>query len=341
MPDWRGHDEAKGLRAVAALTEQTQLLTAAMQAGVISVRIAAVERLTDQGALTQVALQSNLVPVRLAAVERISDQRALTQIAKLNQTDLWPAALATQKSAPQWVDQHLAKWHPASQPEILAGMTQKAAAARVTDQQLLAEIAMTDRSQARSEAAERITDQPLLARVFMNSPTALSASVLAQMTDQSLLGDILRSPRGSSGVVQYLNDPKLLADVVIEDNLHHAILFEAVKRITDQDAMRKVAESQSPHAGYAWRHLTADSARQVASALGVPPEQACARMDDHPDAFSEVVTEQQSNDTVEYGTKSWMIQRRVCGLCGKVQQRRSDTGSADTWSKWKDLSPYG
>ena len=91
----------------------------------------------------------------------------------------------------------------------------------LTDQQALARAAMNDQAwEVRQEAFFRLTDQRLLADVAIRDPHRMGDQALERLTDQSLLADVVRHAGNSSvrvHALERLTDPALLTAIANAD----------------------------------------------------------------------------------------------------------------------------
>jgi hypothetical protein len=150
-------------RAVARLTDQTQLAKVALEDKDSGVRVTAVGKLIDQTLLAKVALEANEKGIRSYAVERLKDQALLTKVALQGEpSDDVP-------------------W---------------AAVAKLADQAALAKVALEDRVPGiRGAAVIRLTDQAALAKVAIaDSDPGVRHSAVTRLTDPAILMKVALDP---------------------------------------------------------------------------------------------------------------------------------------------------
>jgi len=217
-PAWKGYNKAKALKVVEKETNQSKLAEIAQNAPLREVCSAAVDKLTSQNLLAEIVLNKagfNNVAVEAArkvtdqrflveiakkcentaalivAVEKLTDQETLADIAQVNDGTIGAAALANLS------DQTLAR-------KIFAdivrkskksdnGSTRMEMAKRLTDQDLLTELAQKDIDwQIRVAAVERLMDQKTLAHLAKyDSITEVRTAALKKMTDRTLAQELL------------------------------------------------------------------------------------------------------------------------------------------------------
>ncbi len=150
------------------------------------------------------------------------------------------------------------------------GMRDLEDAGRINDQNKLADIAISDtRKDQRKTAVEKITDQNLLARVALLSDEEISLIAIEKISDQKILADVIIQNRyklfskpmieritdqealadialkaGDSeagrSAVEKLSDQPVLANLVIEKDLSEEMRMKAIGKLNDQQLLAKL-----------------------------------------------------------------------------------------------------
>lgn len=196
----------------------------------------AAKKITDQAILADVAANAGYVDVRKSALKKITDQRLLLGIMR-------PA---------EKTDDDLS-----SRSETIQIM--HAAFRGITDQELLAEIVLTDvsyenfhyknaRSEIRRDAFEKVTDQKLLARIARNATDeSTRIKAVERLSDTGALVDIAGGDDGDNVVWNAMarmeSDQQALAVLARSGNMRARLL--AVWRLDDRELLAGMAANDA------------------------------------------------------------------------------------------------
>jgi hypothetical protein len=160
QPGIVGTAAAEKLVAVFAGQDQVRLLQLAVNGGTAGLRLMALKQISDPQVLERAALEDRDGAVRLFAVRRLSDSAALGRVATLSD-DFGVRLSAIERVSDQALLERLA-----SDPKLDIPL-RTAAIGRMTDQQVLFQIAVETREYSLALPAIRmITDQTLVLRLF-------------------------------------------------------------------------------------------------------------------------------------------------------------------------------
>lgn len=121
----------------------------------------------------------------------------------------------------------------------------KAAVAKLGDQSALLRLAMEDKnSSIRVAAAERLTDQAALAKVVVeHREFVVRVTAVNNLTDQSLLAKIAtqdQEPMIRRAAVERLTDQSALSKVAVEEK-NVSVRFAAIAKLTDESVLARLA----------------------------------------------------------------------------------------------------
>ena len=218
------------------ITDQAVLAKVCMEEKESSVRANAIKNLTDQAALAKIAFEDNDASVRKAALGKLTDQQLLSKVAMEDKTPAIREA-AIKNLTDQSVLTKVAF-------EDKDASVRKAAVWKLTDQAVLSKLTMlvtkVDERElsVRWAAVRRLTDQALLAKFFAEFEKV-------SVTSSSQAEDMWRTLEIS---ILGLRDQALLEQVATKSDSYRYIRFLAIKNLTDQAALSKLAvEEKDPH----------------------------------------------------------------------------------------------
>lgn len=204
-PAWKSSNEAKAIKAVESLNDQSVLASAARESLHKSVRLSAINKLTDQSVLVEIAKkgdysasdvksfsESEYREERIAAIKKLTDQSILAEIARKKRTDFRIGVAAVEQLTDQPILVEIAKTNS------LNDSIREAAIGQLTDQSILIEIAKNNyiNSSIREVAFEKLSvssDQNLLIYLIKNSRSKKTCNrVVEKLTDCSTLVEIAR-----------------------------------------------------------------------------------------------------------------------------------------------------
>ncbi len=230
-----------GRAAVQQLTDQVLIGEVAKNAKDSNMRLIAVLKLTDQPALVSVA-KDIYEEASVAAVERLSNQASLAEVAedaKHNKVRMIAAERLTDQALAQRVFFELARQFPVINGVDLAALQ------KLTDQMLLANVAMTATPEKiRRLAVERLTDQAILAGLAKTAKDVTVRRLAAEaVTDQAVLAGLAKADIDDSFVcstaVRRITDQGLLANVATTAK-HNYVRLEAAAKVADQTVAQSV-----------------------------------------------------------------------------------------------------
>lgn len=250
-PNWfygmDGFDQAQFVRAF-RVTDEALFYSTVMSGGHKWARKAAAQRLTDQELLWRTATEDAEADVRLFAAVCLTDPQKQAELAL---TD--PSGHFRRKLAGILEDEdalfEVATRHP--EWDVRRTVTE-----RMNDQERLAGIVQTDEKDAvRMAAALRIWD-PEIARVLFDKLSVanvilapcpgLRAALARRLTDQALLAALSTGDpdyRVRVAATEGLTDQALLKRIVDDQSRGDLVRAAAARRVTDQEALRRYAET--------------------------------------------------------------------------------------------------
>ena len=211
-------DLGAALRAVAALSEESSLLTAARSAALVEVAQAALERLSSSRTLGAVARQGSYLPVRMEAVRRLEDASELGSVAlKTEEKDVAMAALD-----------------------------------RLADGELLAGLAVEERAELLSLLSERARNKAVAkrARTLLRGGEEPAAAVRQRPTDRARQKEVceameqLARAEEPDGLLQRIEQVRgEWIDLVPDVDADFEERFEAAWTAARENRVRRVEEA--------------------------------------------------------------------------------------------------
>ena len=239
--------------AVKKLTNQSGLADIAKTDKYSWVREAAIEKVTDQNLLADVAKNAADTSMRMAAIEKLTDQNVLADIAETDKdSKVRETALAkVDESHPvkQKVKQHMQQQMDADFLKTYKGdrSTCETVFTRVTNQDLLADIAKTDSdSDVRCVAVKNLTNQDALAEIAKTDKYYwVRKTAVEKITGQVVLAEIVKTDKNDSvraAAFEKLTDQNVLAEVA-KNAKNWQVRAVALEKVTDQNALAEVAKN--------------------------------------------------------------------------------------------------
>ncbi|MCD4748464.1 MAG: hypothetical protein K8R59_03745 [Thermoanaerobaculales bacterium] len=232
------------LSALTKVTDEKLLAEIAKSMALPSgVSLAAMNRLTDPEMISDVALFAPAYEVQAKAVEQTKDQTIL--IAILMEPDRLvfrpfdaAASRLTETSAVE----------VATKAPIDSNRAR--AVSRLTDQQLLSDIAVKEAGNIVSvKAIETMTDQDLLAALAIDgAKQSMRSAAIKKVTNQVLLATIARG-NGSlyerKTALSQITSEDTLAEIALAETMDKTLREEAVRHIEDPNVLVQIAKGES------------------------------------------------------------------------------------------------
>lgn len=194
----------------------------------------AIPGIEDQKLLADIALGADSFEARRLAAEHVVDREQLTRIGRKG--DRWALYGIVDRTDDQGVLERMTRMHW----DLLA----EKATARITDQRVLARLALGSRwGEVRLIAVHRLDDPGLLLRVALAKDSTIAARAASRLTDPDGLARIVaesESDRVRAAATRNLDDQALLTRLALEDG-DERVRLAAVRRLHDADALRRVA----------------------------------------------------------------------------------------------------
>jgi hypothetical protein len=189
-------------------------------------RLAAVEKIDDEITLAKMALHDESSQVRYAAMEKVHHQQLLVQIALSEILALAEASRNYQ--------------------EIILGMSARLppGSRLLTESEYLNKIRGKLYLDIREKAVEKLTDQPVLAEVALKDSSAkVRLAAVNKITSQDVLKKVALTDAdiGICGLaVGRISDPDVLKDFALQHE-KYAVREAAVEKIKDDNILKEVA----------------------------------------------------------------------------------------------------
>jgi len=288
-PAWQSENKEKALKAVEKVKKQTKLVEIAKNSKLKEVRILACEKLTGQPELAEVAKYGSSFDVGLAAVEKLTGQIELIDVAQ-NTSQIMGDKIrvkAVKKINDQRILTDIAMNHEESSvriaaaenlincefiQEVYAGIAKfkslsecerRIVFSKITDQNLLFDIARTTNIAIREYALLSMTDKTLKQEVYAflakqcpiekskynNGEDYEGSTALIYLTDKSLIADVAENACDESirikaliKLVDFIDNQNELADFAL-NNESKEVCIAATRKITNQKILADIAKS--------------------------------------------------------------------------------------------------
>jgi hypothetical protein len=231
-------------------------------------RADAIKKLTDQSVILSIALNHPDNYIRATAIHKLTDKNILEKIAMSNSEDKLAAAFALNEQG----DRAMLIYIATSDKSVL---NRQNALALLTDESIIADIAKTDEDwKVRKNAIERLTDQTLLTDIAINNEGNESKIAIEKITDRSRLIDVAQKAKSASirfYAAVKLDDENIIKkacyDIVTNSAYHRHgnykdIMLNAASRLTDQALLADCAKK--PHVFFDYnRHGVSEIVRAV------------------------------------------------------------------------------
>ena len=252
-PAWQSKNEKKALRAVEKMRDQAKLEQVARESPSKWVKIAAIKKLTNQSLVAAFALVDDY-GLSSEAIKRLTDQALLTEVGRKSKSVDICYAVAEKiadRSFAQNLYAQLAKENTNTQSEH----TMLLAIDKLTNQDLLFDVAMNTSLKRQSAATEKLTDQSKLAEVAKVDSQHGSTAV-KMLTDHTMIIDVARNAKTATTcwqAIEKLTDEEILADIakwhrvgwvskdIVNKKLNNENLLADVAKFAPHDEVRIAA----------------------------------------------------------------------------------------------------
>ena len=248
------------------LTDQALIAKVAKNAKSDDVRESALRKLTDQLLLADIAKNDEDWDVREAAVQRLDNQTDLADIAR---TDYWHGVREAAVSRIEDIDvladiagndkEYSVRHQAAIRRSLLVEMSKPdahhhadpevrlASVEKLTDQALLADIAINDNHYSvRRAAVRKLVELTLAAEIARHDDHwEVRETALQKLTDQSVIIEIAKNDKVSNvrkAAVEKITDQAALSEIAKTDQ-NTDVRKDAVKKLDDQAALTGIAKT--------------------------------------------------------------------------------------------------
>ena len=237
--DFRTKLHGDQIEAIKNLTDQAELLRIGRTDRDPDFRRAAFSRLADQALLIEIALHERDVHIRADAVESLTDQALLQQLGTEDGEHLVRGAAAKALKDERVLEQMAVGDENECVRRIASNrLTNAAALARV----VIYDVKNSSTFDIREAAVEKISDQDILAQVAIgDGHYCVYEAAVKRISDTSTLAKIATEGRGGwEKALDKLEDEELLSKVAIEGKSEGA-RKAAVRKLSDEAILAKLA----------------------------------------------------------------------------------------------------